>query len=316
MWRFLLRSSGRLVVAAVVAGCGRSEDVLSTERVLRLESSAFHTLAVDSLGRFWLGRPGALEVRDTSGATRVAATTGAATPSVLGWMGGRAYARLGDTVLAVSPDTNSAAARGGMGRNPLVLDVRARHLFQAARSGAVLAHDPATLAPVGGWAALGLPSTALAASPEGDRLYQGVGYGEAAPRLLSRDLQTGRILGTASFSAPFVALAAGASGDLFGVVVEDGRGAVMALRPRRGQMEVRWRTSLDDLGLDNPSELRLGSRERRVAVLARGNEAGLRLLDAETGSVLGSAPEGMLDASFGAGDALFLLYPGEIRVVR
>lgn len=309
-------SAGWAVAAVVAAGCGRGDESLPVERAVRLRSAAFSTLAIDSAGRFWLGEPGALTVTDSSGASRRVETGGVDAPRLLGWIDGTAVAVVGDTMVAIGPDSGAVARYGSVGRSTLLLHVASRRLFQADSSGAVLTLEPSTLAPVGGWAARGLPSTALAASPEGDRIYHALGSEDAAPRLLFRDMQTGRVLGTASFSAPVRALASAESGTLYGVVAEGGRGSVMAMRPRLGELEVLWRTPLGGLRTSGESELRVEVGRGRVAVVSTGDENGLRMLEAEAGAVIGSAAPGVLDGAFGPGGELFLLYPGEVRVVR
>ena len=63
-------------------------------------------------------------------------------------------------------------------------------------------------------------------------------------------------------------------------------------------------------------ELRVDPAGRRVAVFGRGRGARLAVLDALTGRVLGQTNAAPLDAAFDVGGRLYLLEPGELRVLR
>jgi hypothetical protein len=206
--------------------------VLRSVQEVRLEGDSAVTLAVDGEGRWWLGQPGALLVRDSAGRIERISLPGSDAPRVVGWVDSRAYLRVGDAVVMVEEGADSVVAeRPGFGRAPVLIDEQGEVLFQGAGSGAVLEHDAKSLEALAGWASLGQPTTALAESPEGDRLYQALGAGEEGDRLLVRDRQTGRILGEQPLEAPLMALAADRTGTLFGLIRSGRRVTVVALRP-------------------------------------------------------------------------------------
>ena len=194
---------------------------------------------------------------------------------------------------------------------PMLLDVRGRAVLQGARSGAVLAHDTGSLEPLWAWAALGSPTTGLAESPLGDRIYQAIG-GEGAPaRIIVRDLQTGRELASTTAAAPLEQLVAGEEGELYGIAREGRRVVVVALDSREGELAVRWRRTLSSA--EEVSEVRLVPAERGVVVQGLGPRIGLRWLSAQDGRVLGRTRTDPLDVWYRDGEGLWALFPGELR---
>lgn len=284
--------------------------MLRVAQRIPVPDTAATTVAIDEEGRFWLGGRGRLWVQDS--ATRVKEFTlpGAAVPRVLGWGGSTGYLRVDGALARVGLDADSAVAwRGGMGTDPLVLDVRKRAIFQGARSGAVIAHDPETLEPIWAWASLDMVTTAMALSPEGDRLYQALG-GEGEPAILIRDLQTGRVLAREAFAAPLVQLVAAPGGLLYGLAEDDGRVAAVALRLRRRELEVLWRRALE---VGEARDLQLAVQGGRVAVWGAAARSPLRLLSAVDGAPIGRSREPVRDAGFDGVGALWVLHPGELR---
>lgn len=277
-----------------------------------MADSAAETFSIGDDGRQWLGVSGSVGIRDPGGALVTLRVPGTEAPAVEGWIEGSAYLRSGDTLSVMPADGDSVTAvRGDFGANPLLVDVRGRALLQGARSGAVLAHDPRTLAPVWAWAALGSATTALAGSPEGDRVYQALASSGGDARLLIRDLQTGRELASVELPAPLALLAAGADGTLYGMAREGRRAAIVALRPARNDLELVWRRVLPMSG--EADAVRLAVAGQRLAVWGLGPRVGLRLLATRTGEIVARTRVDPRDAAFGRGAELWALYPGEIR---
>jgi hypothetical protein len=184
-------------------------------------------------------------------------------------------------------------------------------VLQGARTGAVLAHDAGSLETVWAWAALGAPTTALAVSPEGDRLYQALDDDDDEPQVLIRDLQTGRELGRLEMDFLLQELVAAEDGTLYGVGRDGRRAVVVALRPGGGELEPLWRRSL--ALTEALPRLRIAVSEGRVAVWGRGPREGLRVLDTAEGDILARTSTDPSDFSFGPGGEMWALYPGEVR---
>lgn len=296
---------------AIVASCDTDERVLSIGAIHPLPDSLATTLAIDSAGHFWLGSVEGIRLFAPDSSRMVVERMMAPPPRVIGWREGRTYLRAGDTVF-VHGNADTLISRGSFGTNPLVLDPRGRALLQGARSGAVLAHHPDTLAPEWGWAARATPSTALAISPEGDRVYQAVVEDEGDDaRLLVRDLQTGRVLHVMTAVAPLEHLEVDRRGWVYGL--EQGRRgrAVVALQPRGGEVETVWRHELAGEPGRGPGRLAVG--RDRVAVWGVGEEEDLLLLTTEDGSVVGRSAPAPLDGAFDPDGSLWVLRPGVLH---
>lgn len=272
------------------------------------------SLSLDTQGRVWIGERGRVRLlSEATGESRGEVETGGvAVPRLLGTAAGRAQFRLGVRSLAtVDPEAMELRAfREEVEGEHLAADPRGRHLYLAAPAGAVLGLHPRTLAPDWAWPRRGAPATALAASPEGDRMYQALGPVEdAGARLLVRDVQTGRILLEAGLPAPLEALAAAEGGVLYGLE-EDG--GVLAFRAGR-DLHPLWRQPAHRLGLSPPLELRAPSGGARVLVISpSAGEA--RMLDGTDGALAGRYTGGVRDGAFGPSGALYLLFERDLRV--
>lgn len=307
------RVPGRwLPLLVVLAACGAEEGrPLRVERAVPVADPAAATVAVGPGGHYWIGAPGVMRVGAAEGPPAEIRVPGTTPPRVQGWINGTAYVRTGDTLSVVTVGADSAGfSRGGFGDAPVIADVRGRALLQGARSGAVLAHDPDSLAPVWAWPALGRRTTALAASPQGDRLHQAVASAGGDATIVIRDLQTGRELSAVELPAPLERLVADANGTLYGVA-RDRRATIVALRPRQGDLELVWRRPLRIA--EEAAQVRLAVAGDRVAVWGLGPRIGLRLLSAKTGEILGRTRTDPLDVSFAPDGSLWALYPGELR---
>lgn len=287
---------------------------LGPARVVRLaaevaDASALH---VGPDGRVWLGGPGWAAALDTSAGAvlRHRDLAGDAAVSVLGISGGRVYLRMPERLVAMDPELEEVSGeRKAAPADPFAFDPRRRVVFQGSAGGAVEALGPAGLRARWAWPKLGPPVTALASSPEGDRLYVAMAGDSAV--LLSRDVQTGRVVWRAELPAAATALDVGADGVIYALTEEDGDATALALRPSAGGTQPVWRRSL---GLER-ARMRVAPGGGRLVVFSSGEEAGIRVLDTADGAVLRGAESGPLDAGWSAGGELYLLYPGELRVL-
>jgi hypothetical protein len=310
---------GALAVLLLLAACERDGvPDLAVRAHQALPGVGFRSLYVDGAGRSWVGRPGGLARLDGAAVAAELATEGAEVPRVVGRAAGRLVVRVGARVLALDPETAEVMAERAEMAGILSIDPLDRYLYRATGGGAVLAYDAASLEPRWGWAALGAPATAAAGSLLGDRFYLALSdtAGAAGGEVLIRDLQTGRVLSRVFFPVPLTGLLPDPGGGLVALLREEGGGAVMGLWHARGDLPIRWRHTLAELGLEADPQLRGSARTPRVAVFGEGNENGLHVLDAETGRRLGRVREAVLDAGFGADGALYLLDATSIRVVQ
>ncbi|CAN5844526.1 hypothetical protein BH23GEM7_BH23GEM7_05640 [soil metagenome] len=282
-------------------------------------------LGVDDEGRLWVAAGDSLRVMDAaSGQLLASAAIGAAGPLHL--MGGQGegegmYLRAGERLLALDGATGEPRAeREVPATHVLTLDPRGRHVYEGMVSGTVYGLDPRTLEPRWAWPRLGRDATALASSPEGDRLYlalrEPAEAGAGTTRVLTRDVQTGRVLAETPLPFSVQSLAADAAGTVYALLGDDAGGLVAALRPGGDGLRVQWQRPLLSLGLAEPAELRVAPSGDRLALFTRDRERGLQLLDARTGEPLGRLGEGPLDAASGADGVLYLLYEEEIRILR
>jgi hypothetical protein len=232
-------------------------------------------------------------------------------------MDGTLYARTTDTLMAIASETGAVlAARAEFAGTIVIPDVRGRFLLQGAQSGAVFAHDPVTLEAIWGWASRGARTTALAGSIEGDVLYQALDGGDDGGFILTRDVQTGRVLAGQRFQNRVDALMVTRSGDLIALLVDGGggQGDLMRLRPRVGEMSEIWIQPLD-LSPRARATLDYSSAVGLVAVFQPGVQNGLRVVDAEAGTLVGTVTESATDAAFTSDGALYLLMPSELARV-
>lgn len=312
--RVSVRRTMTLVGVAAYLGACAGEDVrlFRTAERVSLRLPAVRTMAIDSAGRFWLGSPGGISIRDSTGTPRRIGVPVDAAPRVIGWSAAGAYLREGDSLYLLSAVGDTVTARrGGFRLNPLALDVRGRAIYQGARSGAVVAHDPVSLEPIWAWASLDAATTAIALSPEGDRLYQALGADEEGPRVLTRDLQTGRVLGSTEIRDPLRELVVAPSGVLYGLAHDGRRAIVLALQPQGHELAPRWRLGLP--ASEGSGEMSIAVAGGRILVQGLGPEAGTRVLSAESGARVGRTRGQPLDAAFSPGGGLWALYPGELR---
>jgi hypothetical protein len=266
-------------------------------------------------GRLWLASGGRLVQVDTArGAARARLELGAAGPArVLGSDTAALYVRAGTALLTVDARRGGVRARrDGVGEDGFALDPRGGGGYVAARNGGVLGVAAGSLRPGWGWPERGAAGTALAVSPLGDRVYQALGGDE--PRILTRDAQTGRILGEYAVGAPVRVLEAGLDGTLYAVSGE-GRLALEALRPGPDGLEELWGRALRGTGEEGGVALEVSPAEPRLAVLSPEEGGTLRVVDAVSGETL-SSERGVLDAAWGADGALYVLTQRAVRVVR
>ncbi len=310
------RLGAPLLLAALSCAPVGGPELPVVERV-SLAADSFSSLHVDAGGRIWLGGEVGLRVVGAGGMPRRMAPGGEAPAHVAAEMDGRLFVQAGERLLALDVATGETLAGSEEGGGRVLADPRGRWLLVVSPSGGVRGLDPATLEPLWLWPPLG-ESAAAALSPEGDRAYLVASAGGGAGALLSRDLQTGRMLGEEELPVEVTALLAGRRGELFAVLGGRGGGAVAAMLPTSGELRSLWRRRLGPLGLERPAEVRLGPDGKRLALFSPGRDSGLRVLDAETGKPRGRVRGPVLDAAFAAdGASLYFLTPsgvGEARV--
>lgn len=311
-----------LVVGAMLAACGSAPDTLRTVATLPLPVADLSGLEIDSTGIFWLAAPGAiLRLPQDSLTPKRLPLASPGSPQFVGRTDSAAIFRTASNVLAASLSGDSIlAANDGAPSDVAVLDVRDRYLFTTTGPGEVILYRPETLEPIWGWAAVGAPSDALALSPEGDRVYQAVGpseYRESA-EILVRDLQTGRILRTVEMPEVVRALVAAPSGSLYGTMWDDelGGASAFALVWAGGELEVAWRRGFGDIGIEAPATLKLSPVGDSAGILGLNEEAGIHILDVNTGDTVDRLRIEALDFAFDPAGRLYLLFPGELRRVE
>ena len=298
------------------AGC-RGQEELPADRAIPLAQPAAPgaTLALDSAGTLWIGRPGTLTGIDTAGRPVATVRTGAeAVPRLLWRTGGRLVLSSGRRLAAAEAAGGSAGA--GWSSSSLrgaARDPRGRWVFTANRRGGIVGLDAATLVPRWGWADTGGETLGMAVSPLADRVYVSVDRaGELPAAIQVRDAASGRVVQVDEQPEPLRGLVAGPDGTLYGYA----GGLVVRMRHGPGGLRRVWAQSPGVAGADEEMELRVDPSGRRVAVLGRGRGARLAVLDALTGRVLGQTDAAPLDAAFGMEGRLYLLEPGAVRVMR
>jgi len=263
-----------------------------------------------------VGDAGRLVVLDTLG--RVAATipVPGAPARVLRTRGGRIFVSRGPRNLAVLDSaTGRVLAQRRAPRNaPFVVDPHGRWAFTVGRWGGVLGMDT-SLVLRWGWPEAGSEAGALAVSPLGDRVYlalNGSDERDLEPAVQVRDAYSGRVLASRDAPAPVRGLEAAADGRLYGWD-EDG---IFALRHAVEGLAEVWRVSVGRVELERVDALRVSPSGGRLAVLARGEGGGVRVLDTADGRVVAREGEAPPDVAWDGRGRLLVLGTREVRVVR
>jgi hypothetical protein len=306
-------SSALLLLVLLAAGCRKKDTLATLERVrLPAPASPAATLAIDSLGRAWVGDSARLVALDSAGhvLARVPVELKGA-PRLLWLDSGRVVLRVpGAAAILDAAGKTAALRRSGA---PLVQDPRRRWVFTASSTGSVLGLDPRSLAPRWGWPDAGSPVSALAVSPWGDRVYvalSGSGHNDVPSSIEVRDALSGRLLSVYRTSAPARRLETAPDGTLYALIGGD----VVALRHGRAGLRPLWRHGFGGIGQADADELRVSPSGERIAVLARGKA--LRLLAARDGKVLQEGKQSPRDVAWDAAGRLWVLGEREIRIVR
>ncbi len=272
------------------------------------------TLAVDEAGRVWVGDAGVLVALDSLGRTVARFPLPGAPPRLLRMHGRRLWVSRGPRGVAiVDAATGRVEAQRTASRPaPLAVDPRGQWVYTSVRRGAVLGLDT-LLVPRWGWPDVGADAAALAVSRLGDRVYVGVvGTDAVDPGVQVRDAFSGRVLAAWEASEPVRGLEAGADGRVYGW--DDG--GVFALRHTVAGLEEAWRVSLGGVDLERVDALRVSPTGERLALLARGEGGGVRVLDAADGRVVGREGEAPPDAAWDVRGRLLVLGEREVRVSR
>jgi hypothetical protein len=303
------RAAAVLLLSALAAACGKRDTLRTLERVPLPDSvSADATLALDSLGRAWIGDAERLTAVDSAGIVRARIPVPLqGSPRLLWLERGRAYAR---TALSATVIDEKTLKPGGVRRSeaPLARDPRGRWVFTASRTGSVLGLDTASLAVRWGWPDAGSRVSALVMSPLGDRVYvalEGNDHNDVPSSIEVHDALSGRVLSTFRTKDAARHLEVAPDGTLYALVGGD----VVALRPGREGLRPLW-----SKGFAGADELRVSPSGARLAVLERGRD--LRLLAAADGKVLEESKQSPRDVAWDAAGRLWVLGSREIRIVR
>jgi len=321
MRRGAWRWGGWVCVAAALGAGGCREDggEIPTLRRIPLAApvSARATLVTDGGGRVWIGDSLRVMAIDTMGrvTARLPVPAGAV-PRVLRVGGGRVVVSRGPRVLTVIDAATGRVLHDRRSRldAPVALDPRGRWAYTVKGGGGVLGLDSA-LAMKWGWPEGGSRAGALAVSPLGDRVYLALdGSGERGlePAVQIRDAFSGRVLGAWGAPAPVRGLEPGAAGRIVGWDAD----ALFVLRHAERGLDEVWRVSLGRLGFERIDGVRVSPDGGRVAVIARGEGGGVRVLDAADGRVVGREDEAPTDAAWDVRGRLLVLRTREIRIAR
>jgi len=303
-----------------IFGCRPADrDTLVTVRTIPVPE-AFTSLHVDGAGFFWLGGGGEILKLDPDGRELARLRVPEASNAELAdFHADRLYFRTPSSILLVDArESRLLVENADLGAGHFLADVRGRFVLRTAGEGAVIAHDPLTLEPVWGWGAVGARATALALSPEGDRIYLALGArAEGGPELLVRDVQTGRVLRRRVLRDSASVVIAGGPSMVFAFESDArGGGQLEALQWRAGELEPVWSRSQGELRIDGSARMRLSRDGRRLAVLGLQKEEGLHLLEVEAGRYTGRLRGNARDVAFGPAGEVYLLYSGELRRVE
>ncbi|HEX8431309.1 MAG TPA: PQQ-binding-like beta-propeller repeat protein [Longimicrobium sp.] len=300
-------------------GCRKRGGEIPTLRRIPFAApvSARATLTVDGGGRLWVGDSLRVMSIDTMGRVTASLPVPAgAVPRVLRVGGGRVTVSRGPRTLTVIDAATGRVLHDRRSRldAPVALEPRGRWAYTVKAGGGVLGLDSA-LAMKWGWPEGGSRSGALAVSPLGDRVYlalDGSDERDLDPTVQTRDAFSGRVLGAWVAPAPVRGLEPGADGRIAGWDAD----AVFLLRHAEAGVEEAWRVSLGKLGLKRIDGVRVAPDGGHVAVIARGEGGGVRVLDAADGRVVAREDEAPTDAAWDVRGRLLVLRAREIRVAR
>lgn len=309
MW--IGRGMMALLVAIGLSACrGTDPDTLSIVERIPLPGT-FASLHIADDGALWLGNSDGIVRTDPTGVVsgRFPFSSGSA-PDRIATTASGLYFRSGSAFHLIDPGTDSLLIhRDDMPGDAVAMDPRGRYLFRTGGAGAILAHDAPSLDPIWGWGAIGAEGTAIAVSPQGDRVYEAITDNDDTGELLVRDLQTGRVLERLDLPHPVRILLAAEDGSLVGIGwrADGSGGTLFRLAWIGGEIGTVWSRSTGDLGISPPMRLRLSGRGDRLAVLAMNDEAGLHVLDMETGRTVDRLGGRADDVAFDPADRIYLL---------
>lgn len=305
--------SWKNIAAAVLlltSACS-SEDTLRPVRSIGIEGSVALDTAMTADDVLWLSAPGRLvALRPSAASAAQLGVPANATAEVLGTAGGNLLFLANRTVLAASPDS-SAPFRVAERIEAATLEPETGVLFESITAGEIVAVVVDGFRPAWGWGGVGAPSSALAISPERDRLYQAVAPDDPdlSPTLRVRDLLSGRTLRTVDLNGPIRILQTTTDGDLIGVGwATDGSTAFLTrLSWADGELRTAWRRSVERATDRGRLKLATSADGRRAAVAGANAEAGLTLFDGETGSAIAVFSGAVRDAVFDDRARLYVL---------
>lgn len=303
-WRAILA----LALLLVAAAC-RPEDTLLAIRSIDVREESFNDVISVESGERWLSGSGRVVSFDPMRqSARSFPTPGLMDPHVLGRAGESLLLLADRSVMVASPDSADlfVVARDV---DAIALDSVSGILFEAIAGGEIVARPLDTLLPAWGSAGAGANASAMALSPERDRLYQALLPAPGAgPALHVRDLLSGRTLREIPLDDPIRVLTTTRQGDLIGVGWDDdGSDAfITRLGWTGGALVVKWRSAVEPAADGQRLKLAVSEEGDRIAVVGNA-ETGLTLFDGETGSTIAIYSGTVHDAIFDGFGHVYLL---------
>jgi len=224
----------------------------------------------------------------------------------------RLYLAAGGRLHAFSPQDDSVRAVSRASGSTATLDPHGRFVLLAGPRGEVMGLTPRALRSSWAWPRLGSRSAAVVVHADGARVYHALHAEGQDPvsRILTRDFQTGRVLGEVELRGWTRAAAMGPGGELFLLQWRPEGSDLVALRPLGGRMQALWRRELDPS--DAPATAQLVVAAERLWVVDRGAGSAL-VVGRREGEMLaraGFAPGGV--AAAGTDGSVWVLEPSEL----
>ena len=313
----LWRTIASIALLLLITACGSEDTLIPILSIEIVDESPVDSTRTDD-GVLWLSSPGqAISFDPSTESARRLTIPGGGDPAVIGRAGDSLLLLVDRRVVATSPDSVGLFTLSE-GVDAAVIDTEGGFLLESIAHGEIVARQVDDLLPVWGWGGVGAASSALALSPEGDRLYQAsVGSAIRGYVLRVRDLLSGRTLQEVVLDWPIRVLRRTGQGDLIGAGWdEDGDAAFLTrLAWRAGELTVEWHRLMEPEGVGGPARLAISRDGRRIA-LAGNDETGLTLFDGETGSTIAIYSGAVRDAVFDDFGNLYLLTPAAVIQVE
>lgn len=301
------KAAAATALALLTTACGPEDTLLPIRSIDIADQTSFDSVVSHGAG-LWLSGPGQVISFDPRDESAHRLVVPARAPTLLGRAGNTLLLLADRTVLAASPDSAGLFLLAD-DVEAAVLDSAGGFLLESIAHGEIVARTIDDLRPAWGWSGGGVASSALALSPEGDRLYQAVtASGGRRPTLRVRDLLSGRTLRELELGGPVRILRATEQGDLIGVGWSDDGSALFITRLAwmAGDLVIDWHRAVASPADGPPPKLAISGDGRRIALTGNA-ETGLTLFDGETGSTIAIWSGTAQDAAFDDLGHLYLL---------